>query len=203
MGMKIEKSLNRIYAGVVAVMMLTLVFSSVFAVRTITDSSDTVYTMVTNSKGNSWTVTRANVQAAIDDLDTVGFGTVWVGGSLSMDGTPIYPHSNMTIDFQGNKVTFASGGEFINFTKYASYAYGVRYATVRNANVYPTQGQTCGVITFYIPSGAASVTHTLRYNTVEDITIYGDSGEKEYYGIYMDIRGTSSICGNVIRNIKT
>ena len=79
--MKIESKLNKIYAGAIAIMMITIVFSSVFAVRTITDSSDTIATMITNSKGNSWSATLTNVNLAIWDLNSTKGGTVWLPGT--------------------------------------------------------------------------------------------------------------------------
>jgi len=59
--MKIESKLNKIYAGAIAIMMITIVFSSVFAVRTITDSSDSIYTSIVTSAGGVYPATFSNL----------------------------------------------------------------------------------------------------------------------------------------------
>lgn len=72
-----EKILNKIYASAIAIMMITIILGSVFAVRTITDTSDTIFTTITTSEGGSYTATAANLQTAINSLSNT---SGWVDG---------------------------------------------------------------------------------------------------------------------------
>ena len=53
-----------------------------YASRTITTSSDDIYTKIVNSKGNTWAATGANIQTAIWDLNSTNGGTVWLPKGL-------------------------------------------------------------------------------------------------------------------------
>ena len=60
----------------VAFLLIGITTVSVMSVtRTITDSSDTVYTYIRNSNGNYWAATGANINTSINDLGVDG-GTV-------------------------------------------------------------------------------------------------------------------------------
>lgn len=93
--MKIERKLNKMYAGAIALMMVSIIFASVFATRTFTDSNDTwtgtivqsgnldfksgsyfnLSKKIVNSKGHVYNASAANAQAAVYDL---GNTTGWV-----------------------------------------------------------------------------------------------------------------------------
>jgi hypothetical protein len=96
--MKIESKMNKIYAGIIALMMLGIVFSSIMATRTITDTGDTwtgtmmisgntdfksgsYYNLskkIYNSKGHVYNATGPNIQLAVNDLNSTKGGTVWL-----------------------------------------------------------------------------------------------------------------------------
>lgn len=142
--------------------------------------------VVKNSNGKCWELTRANVQSAIDDLvSSPGYGSVWVGGAISMDGTPIYPKSNILVDFGMNKITFASDGEFINLTG------GCRRATVQNAYIVPYAGTDEGIITVYADGDTAP--DAVRFNVVRNINIVGGSSDKDFIGIELKCVDDQSI----------
>ena len=77
----------------VAFLLIGITTVSVMSVtRTITDSSDTVYTYIRNSNGNYWAATGANLQTAIWDLNSSDGGEVHVPpGNYTFS-------SNLTID---------------------------------------------------------------------------------------------------------
>jgi hypothetical protein len=54
-----------------------MVVSATALTRTISDSSDTLYTFIRNSNGKCWEATGVNIQTAINDLGASG-GTVWL-----------------------------------------------------------------------------------------------------------------------------
>lgn len=57
---------------------------------------------IQNSKGNSWTATGANIQLALNDLNTTGNGTVWLpAGDTITVSSSIHVWSNYTLDMQG------------------------------------------------------------------------------------------------------
>ena len=152
--------------------------------------------LIWNSNNKSWSPTRANVQAAIDDLESSpGFGSVWVGSAISMDGTPIYPKSDVLVDFGFNEITFASDGEFINVTD------GCRRATVVNARVDPYAGTTEGIITFYADTTGGQ--NSLRFNTIKNIKIEGGSSDKLFTGIELIVNCEQSIANNRFQDIWT
>jgi hypothetical protein len=72
-----ERILNKIYAGFIALMFIGLVFSSIMATRTITDTSDTILSTITSSAGYSDTATAAHLQTAINGLNNL---SGWVDG---------------------------------------------------------------------------------------------------------------------------
>ncbi|HUT00432.1 MAG TPA: right-handed parallel beta-helix repeat-containing protein [Candidatus Thermoplasmatota archaeon] len=81
---KILKFRTKIEAIVAVSILIAVSIGSVFAVRTITDSSDTIYTTITNSKGNSWTATGANFYLAYYDLNSTNGGWVEAPGNLTL-----------------------------------------------------------------------------------------------------------------------
>jgi len=82
---------TKIEAGIIIFVLFTVGISSVLSVtRTITDSSDTLDTYIRNSKGNYWSATAANIQLAIDDLNSTDGGKVWIpSGVFTLTGESI------------------------------------------------------------------------------------------------------------------
>ena len=150
------------------------------------DSWDGPIDAITNSNGRCWDITRANVQTAIDNLvSSPGYGKVYIGGNLSMDGTPIYPKTDILLDFGNNRVTFASDSEFINITD------GCRRATIQNAYVDPYAGTDEGIITVYADTALAE--NSIRFNVVRNINIVGGSSDKDFIGIELKCVDDQSI----------
>jgi len=89
-----EKKLGlrtKIEAVIVMCVLLTVGIGSVMSVtRTITDTSDTLETYIRNSNGKYWEKTTANIQLAIDDLNSTYGGWVKVpAGSYTLTGESI------------------------------------------------------------------------------------------------------------------
>lgn len=169
--------------------------------RTITDTGDSSYTLIRNSKGHYWDCTEANIQVAIDDVGTDG-GTVWIGSAMTIT-SPIKPKNYTQIDFLGNKVTLGADISFLNVTTCS-------YATVKNAYVYLSEYQTAPVILLYIPLGGNGWTNRVRYNTFDNINIiHHDSHwisgwgwrEHNFTGIKLEINNGSMLY-NTFSNIK-
>jgi|GEM_PF-787873 len=100
----------KITAFAIALILLT---SSVLAVRLISSSSDNIYTMIRNSKGNCWEATPSNIQLAIDDLEPEG-GTVWLPGVKTFNITDtVVVKENVILDLGGSSLKLSPG---INIT---------------------------------------------------------------------------------------
>jgi len=128
--------------------------------RTITDSGDTIETMIRNTKGNIWDPTSGNLQAAINDIGSQG-GTIWIGSSITLSSEIKIENSinNIVIDFQGNFVTLSSSTtSFINLTN-------ASHVTVRNLIIKPHEDSTVSIIKLYIGSSGGSTS----YNTFSNI----------------------------------
>lgn len=129
------------------ILLLTGIFYPVTALtRTISDSNDTYYTLIRNTKGNIWEVTGANLQAAINDIGTGG-GTVYVGSDITLTDSLVL-RNYCIVDFLGNTVTLQNNKPFVNITS------SLYYSTVRNVNIIVSDGHTSPVIYFYAPIGA-------------------------------------------------
>ena len=148
------------------VLLLTAVFYPVTALtRTISDSSDTYYTLIRNTKGNIWEPTGANLQAAINDIGTSG-GTVYVGSDITLTN-PLTLKNNCIVDFLGNTVTLQNNRPFVTISSSLSFS------TVRNVNIIISSAQTQPVIYFYGPIGADIYVYS---NNFENIYIKNPSG---------------------------
>lgn len=100
--------------GAVLFITLLVAVSAASVTRTITDSSDNLYTFIRNSNGNYWDATGANLQSAIDDL-TSG-GTVWLPSGTLAITTQLQMEDNVAVIGQGEgKTTIYSdqSGAFI------------------------------------------------------------------------------------------
>ena len=94
------------------VFIISLGVASVASVtRTISNTQDTVYTLIRNTNGNVWDVSQANLQAAINDLGSDG-GTVWVGSDFSTSATTIV-QDHVTVDLCGHEITYTGSGHCI------------------------------------------------------------------------------------------
>lgn len=97
---------TKIEAAVIISLLISLSIASVFAVtRTISDTQDTVDTYIRNSNGKYWSVSEANIQAAIDDLGANGYqnGVVTVAGNKTIAiYTGLVLKKYMTLDLQGS-----------------------------------------------------------------------------------------------------
>lgn len=91
--------------GALTFIMLIVIVSVTALNRTITDTSDTIDTYIRNSNGKYWSVSEANIQAAIDDLGVSGWksGIVWVAGNREIViNTGIVLRKYVTLDLQGS-----------------------------------------------------------------------------------------------------
>ena len=153
--MKILKFRTKIEVITVLFFLLVIAIFSVASVnRTITESSDTIETVIRNTKGNIWEPTGTNLQAAINDLSGKG-GTVWVGSDITLSSEIKIQNSNdcIIIDFQGNKVSLNSRSiGFILLTN-------TNHVTVKNVVVRPHRDSTASIIKLYIDSNGGSTSH--------------------------------------------
>ena len=105
--------------GIIVVLMLLSVTIIPALTRTITSSSDTVDTYIRNSNGNYWAATGDNIRSAIWDLNSTGYGTVWLpSGNLTIT-QKIFLESDVALIGSGVNVTriFSSqSGSFIPIT---------------------------------------------------------------------------------------
>lgn len=117
MSMRLERKLQVI--GLTC-LLISLSIGSIFASRTITTSSDTLYTQIYNSKGNYWTATGANLQLAIYDLANKS-GTVWIPSGIttftSSSGAPtraLNLGSNLVLQGAGMNSTILKLGSAVD-----------------------------------------------------------------------------------------
>lgn len=101
----IEKKLNKIYAITIATLFIAIAISSVFAVRTITDTGDSFDTFIRNSKGNYWTATGANLRLALFDLNSTLGGTVWLPAKTITITSDIRMTNHTTLQGAGMNAT--------------------------------------------------------------------------------------------------
>ncbi len=181
--------------------LLATVVTVMSANRTITDSGDSAYTLIRNSKGNYWDPTGANLQAAINDLGNTG-GTVIVGSDIILSST--LKLGNYTIvDFENHKVTLNSDISFINLSG------GVWYSGIKNVRITITNGQTKPIIVLYAPPNGGWA-YRLRFNLFENIQIYNPyQNNHEWTGIHLYLNigtdnpnGRASFLFNTFRNIQ-
>jgi hypothetical protein len=136
-------------------LILLAIVSVTSVTRTITDSGDTIETMIRNTKGNIWDPTSENLQAAINDMGSQG-GTIWIGSDLTLSSEINIDNVGMDgtctiLDFQGNDVTLATPGvSFINLTSAC-------YVTVKNVVIKPHSQQTASIIKLYVGSNGDPV----------------------------------------------
>lgn len=86
-------------------MIVVATITAVSVTRTITDTGDSVETFIKNSNGNYWSVSEANIQAAINDLGASGWknGIVWIPGNKEIIiNTGIVLKKYVTLDLQGS-----------------------------------------------------------------------------------------------------
>jgi hypothetical protein len=91
----------------IALLMMIVVatITAVSVTRTITDTGDSVETFIRNSNGNYWSVSEANIQAAINDLSASGWknGIVWIPGDKEIIvNNGIVLKKYVTLDLQGS-----------------------------------------------------------------------------------------------------
>ena len=130
--MKIEVGLN--LKAVVALLLTMIIFCGNFAVsRTITDSSDTVYTQIICSNGNIYPATAANLQTAIYAVDNSTDGTIgWVDGAgINISISNSIKVTN-NIELRNLKLYVASS---TNKTAIVNYYYGSE-GTGTNYHIY-------------------------------------------------------------------
>ena len=106
--MKTERKL--IVIGLV-VFLLMMSMHSMYASRTITSSSDDIFTRIVNSKGNTWAATATNLQTAIYDLNGTG-GKIILPAEVS-DMIPSLAPSLLITDKKSKKA-YTFSYDFIN-----------------------------------------------------------------------------------------
>jgi hypothetical protein len=116
---------TKIEAVAAVIILLMISIGSIFATRTITDTSDTIGTMITNSNGKSWTATGANLKEAIKDLANVT-GTVWVPAGTILGCNDVRLWSNVSIKGAGMYSTILKAD--------AGFSYGVIFVRQDNDN---------------------------------------------------------------------
>lgn len=118
--MKIESKLNKLYASIIAIMMITIILGSAWATKTITSNKETVQgthyyqgnydfinnthfnitNKIYNSKGHLYNATATNLQLAIYDLNGTG-GIVYLPATTIIITTTIWIPSYVTLQGKG------------------------------------------------------------------------------------------------------
>lgn len=204
-GKKNMKRSKTIAIGIVCLFLGSIL--SALATRTITDTSDTIYTKIICSNGNVYDVTEANLLTAISSLGTSG-GTIQVGADITLTAPITTLRNYTTLDFQDHTVTLGNHG-LINFTR------GCKYNTVKNIIInIPNKAYNPDVIVMSLGAYADDTIGWARrnyFNTFENIRMYvsgagaGAAGKcYNYTGIKLDVAtstGASSMWGNIFSNI--
>lgn len=182
------------------ILLLIGIFYPVSALtRTISDSSDTYYTFIYNTKGNYWEATGSNLQLAINDIGTDG-GTVYVGSDITLTNS-LTLKDYCIVDFLGNTVTLQNDKPFINVTS------ALMYSTVRNVKVVVSDNHTSPVIYCYYPVGT-TWSFRFRFNNFENIYIKnpsildskGEWTEHNYTGIAYLLDANNTDGGRIYLN---
>jgi hypothetical protein len=195
---------------------LILVLATLTAIavtRTISDTGDTVETFIKNSNGKYWSISEANLQAAINDLGN----TSWYGGVVTFPGhttltltTGIVLREGVTLDLQGsmlktssniNVVTMASGASLKDgtidtstastYTKSAilfdPIATGQHYAMdglTQVENMYLHGGSNKGSAITYQVTSYVSGDNTIAWTQCNHIQVFNFK-----YGILLNCTG--------------
>ena len=174
--------------------MVLAVVSVASVTRTISNTSDNLYTKVWNTKGNIWDCSDANIQLAIDDLISSNGGTVWVGSDTTIN-SPIMMRDHVTLDCQRNEMTLGDDISFIEIS-------GCSYSTVKNVVVRTTTTHTAPIFELYVPVGNLDIDNAVSYNNIEHVKISNPSGtNKDYTGIYLFAGDSSVMHCNSFKNI--
>jgi len=149
---------------VVAFILIGISASVWSATRTITDTSDTLYTSLINSNGGVWdVVNEANLELAINDVGTFGWVSIGdditITSEIDMDG-----HDGVMLDFDGHTVTLTGDVSFINFTD-------CNFAGLKNVDIRVST-QTGSIIMVYSGSDANRV----DYLTIDNVNIQNTGG---------------------------
>jgi len=153
---------------------------------------------ITDDNGKSWTVTGANLQAAINDSDSYSTGNnhynggfIYVGSDIDIS-TPIYAKSNVIVDFQYHTVNITADVDFWNCTN-------VNHSQLRNVVVNLPSTYTSEVITLYGDSSNRN-----SYNLFEDITFNACSltNPRNYTGIKIHLTDNASAVHNIFTNFE-
>lgn len=154
---------------------------------------------IVNTNGNEWELTGANIQLAIDDLDS---GTVFVGGNVDLS-EPIKLKHDVHVDFLNNYVTLKKDTTFI-------FVEECRNAGARNCNVNLYPQQTEPAIHLYISGGWGT---RIRHNVFENIYLFNKGGKyqastenwlynyHDYDAILFEHVGDASFLENTFRQI--
>jgi len=98
----------------------------------ITDTENTLVTVIVNSKGHYWSVDETNLALAI--VDESKAGTITVGDDFALTSKILLSgNDGLTLDFQNHNITVPKGCGFINITDGNHY-------TIKNANIIVNSG---------------------------------------------------------------
>ncbi len=154
-GLKFKDKTKMVYA-VFSVFVFVLLVATSFSgalTRTITDSSDNIKTFITNSNGNYWEVTGANIQLAIDDLGTEG-GVVYIPSeNISI--------ANITFDSTDDGITLQGCGVGTGYGTGWNEGYG------RTTTLWVDSEQPDGVIQL----NGVHTSGWVRHITIKDLVI--------------------------------
>ena len=110
-----------------------LVATSVYAVtRTISDTNDNLETFIRCSNGNYYAPTAANLQTAIQSLNSSGGGTVWLGGDITTD-VIIHIWNDTTLNLCTH--TIAADSSFTSGSSQGVFEIGKPGNIVRNVTI--------------------------------------------------------------------
>lgn len=147
--------------AVVLILLMIGISASAWTIKEGEDSTGQIYhgssDLIHNSNGKAWTITSANLQSAIWDLNSSG-GTVWVDADFTATSM-INMEDNITIDFRDHIVTLGSDISFIKFAD-------DKQACLRNVIIKVSDGHTEPVIELFSDTAAFC-----RRNIINNIRI--------------------------------
>ncbi len=98
-----------LFLFIIMVLLILTVGSAGSVTRTITSTSDNIYSLIKNSNGNYWEANSNNIQIAINDLDN-NHGTVWLPGGRTFYLTnTLVIQENVILDMGGSEFRLPAG----------------------------------------------------------------------------------------------
>jgi len=146
--------------------------------RRINDSYDNVDTLIRNSNGNYWAATEANIQNAIDDVESSGGWIQIPKIKIIINSPPIYQPSNVDIYGAGQGKTIlklgdqANGSIIVNKHWTNGYSFPTEYDINLSIHDLTLDSNCFQQDTYTKTADYSQLAHTVKYMAVENVDIY-------------------------------